>query len=84
MTILGSFNSELLPKPPAAKNKFIKQGDLLQIDMKNKTVTLNDEPILSEKTFGSDWFELDSGLTEMFVMPEGVFDTTAEWKDRFQ
>lgn len=82
--ILGTYTHEILPKPPAAKDKFIKQGDLLQIDMKNKTVTLNDEPILSEKTFGSDWFELDSGLTEMFVMPEGIFDTTAEWKDRFQ
>ena len=48
-TILGSYNHEILPKPPKARDLIIKKGDLININMEEKTVTINEEPTLDLK-----------------------------------
>lgn len=81
--LLGSYTHEILPKPPKARDMFIKAGDLITIDMKNENVMVNDEPMLDRKTFGSDYFNVEKNYNELFVYPTGVFDTTIYWQDRY-
>lgn len=50
---------------------------------KHYTVVVNEEPVLNEKTFASDFFNIESGLNEMIIMPENTFDTTFYWRDRY-
>ncbi|PTK32210.1 phage distal tail protein [Staphylococcus hominis] len=82
-TILGSYNHEILPKPPKARDLIIKKGDLININMEEKTVTINEEPVLDLKTFGSDFFNINKGMNECIIYPEKSFDTTVYWQDRF-
>lgn len=83
MNGLGTFNTEILPKPKGARDMIIQKGDLIKIDMNTKNVVINEEPSLSEKTFGSDWINVDTGHTELVIQPEGVFDTKIKWQDRY-
>ena len=78
-TILGSYNHEILPKPPKARDLIIKKGDLININMEEKTVTINEEPALDLKTFGSDFFNINKGINECMIYPEN----TLYWQDRF-
>lgn len=82
-TILGSYNHEILPKPPKARDLIIKKGDLININMAEKTVTINEEPALDLKTFGSDFFSINKGMNECIIYPENTYDTTVYWQDRF-
>ena len=82
-TILGSYNHEILPKPPKARDLIIKKGDLININMAEKTVTINEEPVLDLKTFGSDFFNINKGMNECMIYPENTYDTTVYWQDRF-
>lgn len=82
-TILGSYNHEILPKPPKARDMIIKKGDIINVNMQDKTVTINEEPALDLKTFGSDFFNIDKGVTECIVEPPQTFDTTCYWQDRY-
>ena len=82
-TILGSYNHEILPKPPKARDLIIKKGDLININMVEKTVTINEEPALDLKTFGSDFFNINKGMNECIIYPENTYDTTVYWQDRF-
>ncbi|WP_049419954.1 phage distal tail protein [Staphylococcus hominis] len=82
-TILGSYNHEILPKPPKARDLIIKKGDLININMEEKTVTINEEPALDLKTFGSDFFNINKGMNECMIYPENTYDTTVYWQDRF-
>lgn len=82
-TILGSYNHEILPKPPKARDLIIKKGDLININMEEKTVTINEEPALDLKTFGSDFFNINKGINECMIYPENTYDTTVYWQDRF-
>lgn len=82
-TILGSYNHEILPKPPKARDLIIKKGDLININMKEKAVTINEEPALDLKTFGSDFFNINKGMNECMIYPENTYDTTVYWQDRF-
>lgn len=82
-TILGSYNHEMLPKPPKARDLIIKKGDLININMEEKTVTINEEPALDLKTFGSDFFNINKGMNECMIYPENTYDTTVYWQDRF-
>lgn len=82
-TILGSYNHEILPKPPKARDLIIKKGDLININMAEKTVTINEEPALDLKTFGSDFFNINKGMNECIIYPENTYDTTVYWQDRF-
>ena len=34
--LLGSYTSEILPKPPKARDMIIKEGDLININMDEK------------------------------------------------
>lgn len=81
--VLGSYTHEKLPKPPKARDMIIKKGDLININMQDKTVTINEDPALDLKTFGSDFFNIDSGYNECIIYPEKTFDTTVYWQDRF-
>ncbi|AKS69302.1 phage distal tail protein [Staphylococcus coagulans] len=83
MHALGIYLFEKLPKPVGARDMIIKKGDLISIDMANKNVFINEEPMLSEKTFGSDFFTVDRGHTELIIYPTGIFDTTVKWQDRY-
>lgn len=51
--------------------------------MQNKTVTINEEPALNLKTFGSDFFNINKGVTECIIEPTNTFDTTIYWQDRY-
>lgn len=82
-TILGSYNHEILPKPPKARDLIIKKGDLININMEEKTVTINEEPALDLKTFGSDFFNINKGMNECMIYPKNTYDTTVYWQDRF-
>ncbi|WP_053021445.1 phage distal tail protein [Staphylococcus haemolyticus] len=82
-TILGSYNHEILPKPPKARDLIIKKGDLININMKEKAVTINEEPALDLKTFGSDFFNINKGMNECMIYPENTYDTTVYWQDRY-
>ncbi|UXS45367.1 phage tail family protein [Staphylococcus delphini] len=81
--IFGTYTRELLPKPTNARDMIIKKGDLITIDMSTKNVLVNEESYLSEKTFGSNYFNVDKGHTELVINPHGIFDTTVKWQDRF-
>lgn len=81
--LLGSYTSEILPKPPKARDLIIKKGDLININMEEKTVTINEEPALDLKTFGSDFFNINKGMNECMIYPENTYDTTVYWQDRF-
>ncbi|EGQ3850693.1 phage tail protein [Staphylococcus pseudintermedius] len=81
--IFGTYTRELLPRPVGTKDMIIKKGDLISIDMANKNVLVNEEPFLSEKTFGSDFFTVNRGHTELIIYPTDIFDTTVKWQDRY-
>ncbi|TRN24164.1 distal tail protein Dit [Staphylococcus pseudintermedius] len=81
--IFGTYTRELLPRPTNARDMIIKKGDLITIDMATKNVLVNEESFLSEKTFGSNYFNVDKGHTELVINPPGIFDTTVKWQDRF-
>ena len=81
--LLGSYTSEILPKPPKARDMIIKEGDLININMAEKTVTINEDPALDLKTFGSDFFNINKGMNECMIYPENTYDTTVYWQDRF-
>lgn len=61
----------------------IKTGDEVLIDTKQSLVLLNDEPMTSEKDFGSNYFKIDKGLNRLLIEPQGKFDTTVKWYDRY-
>lgn len=81
--LLGSYTSEILPKPPKARDMIIKEGDLININMAEKTVTINEDPALDLKTFGSDFFNINKGMNECMIYPENTYDTTVYWQDRY-
>ncbi|MDU0441527.1 phage distal tail protein [Staphylococcus haemolyticus] len=81
--LLGSYTSEILPKPPKARDLIIKKGDLININMAEKTVTINEDPALDLKTFGSDFFNINKGINECMIYPENTYDTTVYWQDRY-
>ncbi|EIK0275640.1 phage tail family protein [Staphylococcus pseudintermedius] len=81
--IFGTYTRELLPRPINARDMIIKKGNLITIDMATKNVLVNEESFLSEKTFGSNYFNVDKGHTELVINPPGIFDTTVKWQDRF-
>ena len=84
MSALGVFMYELLDKPKDAKDYIIKEGDLITLDTKTKDISVNGEPMLAEKSFSSNFFELQSGLTNLLISPEGNFDTVVKWRDRYK
>ena len=84
MRALGVYMYELLDKPKDAKDYIIKEGDMITLDTKTQNISVNGEPMLREKSFSSNFFELQSGLTNLLISPEGNFDTVVKWRDRFK
>ena len=84
MRALGVYMYELLDKPKGAKDYIVKQGDLITLDTKTQDISVNGEPMLREKSFSSNFFELQSGLTNLLISPEGNFDTVVKWRDRYK
>ncbi|MFO3693646.1 distal tail protein Dit [Staphylococcus felis] len=82
-SILAFKIQELLPNQSDVTPIEIREGDLIQIDMHRKSVTINDEDALSLKEFGSNYFNVDAGVSELIVYPPETFDTTVKWQDRY-
>ena len=61
----------------------LNKDDEVYIDMEQALVTINETPALEEKDFGSDYFSIGQGITELFVVPEDTFETEVVWQDRF-
>ncbi|WP_199244247.1 phage distal tail protein, partial [Staphylococcus aureus] len=61
----------------------IQKGDLVKIDMRAKSVVINEEPGLSKKSFGSNYFNIATGYSELIIQPENTFDTKVKWQDRY-
>nr|WP_282579077.1 phage tail domain-containing protein [Mammaliicoccus sciuri] len=83
VNLLGFSIQELLPKQSDVTPIVIRQGDLIVIDTGQNLVTLNDESALKMKDFGSNYFNVDSGLSELIIEPAGKFDTKVIWRDRY-
>ncbi|PNZ38990.1 phage distal tail protein [Mammaliicoccus vitulinus] len=83
VNILGYSIQELLPKQSDVTPIVIRTGDLIVIDTGQNLVTLNDESVLKMKDFGSNYFNIDSGSSELVIDPQGKFDTKIIWRDRF-
>lgn len=81
--ILGTYNRELLEKPKGARDMIIQKGDDIRVDTENNIVVVNEEPMLQEKTFASDFFNIESGTNELIILPEDTFDTSIFWRDRY-
>ena len=84
MRALGVYMYELLDKPKDAKDYIIKEGDMITLDTKTQDISVNGEPMIREKSFSSNFFELQSGLTNLLISPEGNFDTVVKWRDRYK
>ncbi|MGV3043387.1 distal tail protein Dit [Staphylococcus rostri] len=82
-SILGFYIQELLPKQSDITPIEIRRGDNIVIDTLRKTVSINDEDALHLKDFGSNYFEIDKGTSELVVYPPNTFDTTVKWQDRY-
>ncbi|XCC89618.1 phage tail family protein [Mammaliicoccus sciuri] len=83
VNLLGFSVQELLPKQSDVTPIVIRKGDFIVVDTGQNIVTLNDENALEMKDFGSNYFMLDSGMSELVIEPEGTFDTKAIWRDSY-
>jgi len=81
--ILGFSVQELLPRKSDVTPIIIRKGDLVYIDTKEHIVTINGDNVLHLKDFGTNYFTVPKGITELIVSPEGVFDTTVKWTERY-
>ncbi|MDU0465844.1 phage distal tail protein, partial [Staphylococcus chromogenes] len=83
INILGFSLQELLPKQSDITPIEIRQGDLIQIDTHAQSVTINGDDALKLKDFGSNYFNVETGHTELVISPPETFDTTVKWQDRW-
>lgn len=81
--ILGFSVQELLPRQKDVIPIVIRKGDLVYIDTKEHIVTINDDNVLHLKDFGSNYFNVEKGVSELIISPEATFDTTVKWQERF-
>lgn len=81
--VLGFSVQELLPKQNDITPIIIRKGDLVRIDTKEHIVTINDDNALHLKDFGSNYFNVPRGISELIISPEGTFDTTVKWTERY-
>lgn len=82
-SLLGFSIQELLPNSEDITPIVIRSGDNIVIDTADKLVTINDENALHLKDFGSNYFNIDAGTSELVIYPPETFDTTVKWQDRF-
>lgn len=82
--VLGAQNREVLPQPPRTRDYIIKKDDVITVDMVNRKVDINGEPVTNLKTMLSDYFNLDRGTNNCYTFPENTFSTIAYWQDRYK
>ncbi|MCO4339818.1 phage tail family protein [Staphylococcus agnetis] len=46
-------------------------------------MTINGDDALKLKDFGSNYFNVETGHTELVISPPETFDTTVKWQDRW-
>ncbi|MCE5488298.1 phage tail family protein [Staphylococcus pseudintermedius] len=80
---LGVYLYEKLPKKKGVADYIIKRGDLVYVDTQAHSITIEGMPALDLKDFGSDFFKVKPGHTELVVHPFNSFDTTVKWQDRY-
>lgn len=83
INVLGFSVQELLPRQSDVTPIIIRKGDLVYIDTKEHIVTINDDNALHLKDFGSNYFNVDKGVSELIISPEATFDTTVKWTERY-
>lgn len=81
--ILGIKLQELLPNNNDAIGIKIREGDLVELDTGQNLVKINGDDALDLKDFGSNFFKIDRGHTELIVSPPNTFDTVVKWQDRW-
>ncbi len=81
--ILGFSVQEVLPRKSDVTPIIIRKGDLVYIDTKEHIVTINDDNALHLKDFGSNYFNVEKGVSELLISPEATFDTTVKWTERY-
>ncbi|MGM8212641.1 distal tail protein Dit [Virgibacillus sp. W0430] len=64
-------------------------GDKIIFDHMHDNITINGESIFGEendirKDFGADYFKLKSGFNSLTVLPEGAFDTSIKFRERYR
>ncbi|WP_240407268.1 distal tail protein Dit [Gracilibacillus halophilus] len=62
----------------------VEKDDKIVINTKEEVVMINDEPVTDLKAFGANYFMLDKGGNHLFTFPEGYFDSTIKWIERFK
>lgn len=83
INVLGFSVQELLPRQSDVTPIVIRKGDLVYIDTKEHIVTINDDNVLHLKDFGSNYFNVEKGVSELIISPEATFDTTVKWTERY-
>lgn len=76
----GIYTNELLPKASKDIDELIETGDKIVIDNYNQKMTINKADATKYKDFGSNYFELEKGIHELFIYPENTFDVTVRWQ----
>lgn len=80
---LGTYIYELLPKPKGASDMIIQQGDTVTLNTETGDILINEEPVMSEKSFSSRYFTLPPGTNNLLITPANTFDTTVYWRDKY-
>lgn len=83
INILGYSIQELKKTSEDVTPIVIKKGDVVVVDTKGNYVTINGEFRTDIKDFGSNYFKVNPGLTNLLISPEDTFDTKITWNDRF-
>ncbi|WP_078428761.1 distal tail protein Dit [Alkalihalobacterium alkalinitrilicum] len=60
------------------------EGDIITLDHQTNNILINGESRLDLKDFGASFFSLNKGVNHIFTFPEGAFDTTVKWRERFK
>lgn len=59
-------------------------GDVITFDHKDDELLINGENRTDIKDFGGRFFKLKKGTNELHVLPEGAFDVSARYRERFR
>lgn len=80
---LGTYIYELLDKPKGSADMIIQKGDTVILNTETGDILVNEEPVMSEKSFSSRYFTLPPGTNSLLITPTNTFDTTVYWRDKY-
>lgn len=69
---------------PVSLPYLAQPGDKVVFDHKTGDVLINGENRKTEKDFGSSFFDLPPGYTNLYTYPEGAFNTTVKWRPAYK